>query len=60
MRLWNRIRTSLRIALDGLWRKGYLVGNSAEEAFYVQCDEETNMSVTGASSRAEIWLLSMR
>jgi phage tail sheath protein FI len=46
-RLWSRLITNLRTALDGLWRKGYLVGKSPEEAFFVKCDEETNSGPDG-------------
>jgi phage tail sheath protein FI len=28
--------------LRGLWRDGALFGATAEQAFYVKCDEETN------------------
>jgi phage tail sheath protein FI len=40
--LWKKIARSCNVFLDELWRKGALVGDSQEEAFYVKCDEETN------------------
>jgi hypothetical protein len=40
--LWARIRRDVGSYLDGLFRVGALVGQTAEEAFYVKCDEETN------------------
>jgi hypothetical protein len=40
--LWARIRRDLGAYFDGLYRAGALVGRTADEAFYVKCDEETN------------------
>lgn len=40
--LWARLRRSVQAFLLGLWRDGALVGATPEEAFYVQCDVETN------------------
>ena len=34
--------TQVTTFLDGLWRRGALVGRSAEEAFFVRCDETNN------------------
>ncbi len=40
--LWSRIRRELGGYLHGLWRLGGLQGRTAEQAFYVKCDAETN------------------
>ncbi|MCP2342451.1 phage tail sheath family protein [Actinomadura rupiterrae] len=40
--LWARIRRNLSAFLVTEWRDGALFGSSAEEAFYVKCDAETN------------------
>jgi phage tail sheath protein FI len=40
--LWKAIRRDISAFLTGLWRSGALMGASAEEAFFVKCDEETN------------------
>ena len=40
--LWKRIVANISIFLSELWRLGLLTGASPEEAFFVQCDEETN------------------
>ena len=40
--LWKRLITPIDAFLDGMWRKGALLGATATEAFYVKCDEETN------------------
>jgi uncharacterized protein len=42
VRLWVRIMRELTAYLDGLFRRGALRGRTAEEAFYVKCDSETN------------------
>jgi len=40
--LWAQIRRAVRAFLINVWRDGALFGDSAEEAFYVRCDERTN------------------
>lgn len=40
--LWKSIVRNVSAFLRIQWRKGALVGNTEEEAFYVKCDEETN------------------
>ncbi len=40
--LWKRLTRSIEAFLYQQWRKGALAGGSADEAFYVKCDEETN------------------
>ena len=40
--LWSAIRRDIRAYLTTVWRSGALFGRTAEEAFYVKCDEETN------------------
>ena len=40
--LWVRIERELNSYLSGLWNAGALMGESAEQAFYVKCDDETN------------------
>ncbi len=40
--LWQKITRNLSAFLTTVWRSGALFGNTAEEAFYVKCDEETN------------------
>lgn len=40
--LWQAIRRDVSAFLMGFWRGGALMGRTAEEAFYVKCDEETN------------------
>jgi phage tail sheath protein FI len=40
--LWAKIRRTISAFLAMEWRKGALFGLSPDEAFYVQCDRETN------------------
>ncbi|MGB7922510.1 MAG: phage tail sheath subtilisin-like domain-containing protein [Pyrinomonadaceae bacterium] len=40
--LWVRINRALRAYLSELWKAGALSGQTAEQAFYVKCDSETN------------------
>jgi phage tail sheath protein FI len=39
--LWAGLRLSLTTLLDGLWRKGALMGDSPEAAYQVRCDATT-------------------
>ena len=41
-RLWARLRRNIWAFLSRVWASGALVGQTAEQAFYVKCDEETN------------------
>lgn len=40
--LWANIKRDVGHFLMRLWRDGALMGRSPEQAFYVQCDEQTN------------------
>lgn len=41
-KLWEGLKRTVNSFLRGLWRDGALFGNTAEQAFFVKCDEETN------------------
>ena len=41
-KLWEGLKRTIDAFLRGLWRDGALFGATAEQAFYVKCDEETN------------------
>lgn len=41
-RLWSRITRELTVYFEGLFRAGALKGQTPAEAFFVQCDGETN------------------
>jgi uncharacterized protein len=40
--LWRDVDRTVRGFLDNLWRQGMLGGATADEAYYVRCDETTN------------------
>ncbi len=40
--LWGRVIRTISAFLGTVWRSGALFGDSAAEAFYVKCDDETN------------------
>jgi hypothetical protein len=40
--LWAKIRRNISAFLTNVWRAGALFGATAEEAFYVRCDETLN------------------
>ncbi|MDA8025689.1 MAG: phage tail sheath family protein [Actinomycetota bacterium] len=42
--LWSRIRRTIAAFLVNEWRKGALFGYTADQAFFVKCDDETNPS----------------
>ncbi len=42
MKLWEGVSRTLTGFLNGLWKSGALFGSSADQAFYVKCDAETN------------------
>ncbi|MDQ3806308.1 MAG: phage tail sheath subtilisin-like domain-containing protein, partial [Acidobacteriota bacterium] len=41
-RLWNTITATLTLFLNDMYRAGALAGDTAEQAFFVKCNEETN------------------
>jgi hypothetical protein len=49
--LWKDIRRDVSAFLRTQWRDGALMGRTAEEAFFVQCDEETNPPESIAEGR---------
>ena len=49
--LWHLLRTSISSFLEVQWRKGAFAGNTAEESFYVKCDETNNSQATTAAGQ---------
>jgi len=47
----TKIHLSLTSFLISLWQRGALMGNAAEEAFFVKCDEENNPPSERANGR---------
>ncbi len=52
--LWKDIRRDVSAFLRTQWRDGALMGRTAEEAFFVKCDEETNPEEDIAAGRVTI------
>ena len=44
--LWKAIKLSITGFLTGIWQRGALAGNTAEESFFVICDETNNPPAT--------------
>jgi uncharacterized protein len=40
--LWQKITRNITAFLTNVWRSGALFGDTAQQAFYVKCDAETN------------------
>ena len=40
--LWSTITRDVGFFLEHLWRMGYLSGSTAEQAYFVRCDEDLN------------------
>jgi phage tail sheath protein FI len=49
--LWHKVRVAATGFLQMLWQKGALSGNTAQEAFFVRCDETTNPPYTAAAGQ---------
>jgi len=41
--LWLKLKNQVEGYLEDLWQQGALVGSNSSEAFFVQCDPETNV-----------------
>ena len=39
--LWSRLRTSVNVFMDGLFRQRAFAGNNPAQAYFVKCDRET-------------------
>jgi len=49
--LWHLLRTAVSSFLEVQWRKGAFAGNTAEESFYVRCDETNNTPATASNGQ---------
>ena len=61
-RLWQRVKDSISIFLEGVWRDGALMGAKKEEAFFVNCDRTTmtDDDILGGRLVVEIGIASVR
>ncbi len=48
LELWEKLKRTINEFLNRVWKSGALFGATAEEAFYVKCDEELNPAATRA------------
>jgi phage tail sheath protein FI len=53
-RVWTRLKSSVEIALDTLWRQGAFAGQTAADAFYVRVDGDVNPPELAAEGRIHI------
>jgi len=49
--LWHLLRASITSFLEAQWRRGAFAGNTAEESFYLKCDETNNPQATTANGQ---------
>ena len=49
--LWQTITLSITSFLEAIWKQGALAGNTAEESFYVTCDETNNPPAVTAAGQ---------
>jgi phage tail sheath protein FI len=54
--MWARIEREVGAYLDELFRQGAFAGATAEQAYYVKCDAETNQDLAGGRVVAEVGL----
>lgn len=52
--LWSRLSAVVSQYLQGIWQQGMLTGTTAEEAFFVQCDDSNNSPTTIAAGEVHI------
>jgi hypothetical protein len=53
-RTWDRVKRSVEAVLETAWRQGAFVGDTAGEAFYVQCDGEVNVPELVVAGRIRV------
>ena len=61
-RLWHVVERDVSFFLDSLWRKGYLNGAQAEQAFVVRCNGELNSleTIDDGQVLLDVWLAPLR
>ncbi len=52
--LWAHIRASIGDFLSEVWRSGGLMGDTAEQAYFVKCDEATNPAPERENGRLHV------
>ena len=51
---WARVRRSVTLFLDDLFRQGALAGGTAREAYFARCDSDTTTAADIAAGRANL------
>jgi phage tail sheath protein FI len=54
--LWHMVKRDVTAFLMNLWRQGALMGRTADEAFFVKCDDETNPPESIDAGRLVVWV----
>ena len=49
--LWQKLKRTISDFLTSIWHSGALFGATADEAFYVKCDEDLNPAPSARSGR---------
>jgi len=52
--LWTRLRSVVTQYLQGIWQQGMLQGNTADQAFFVECDSGNNTATTIAAGEVHV------
>jgi uncharacterized protein len=52
--LWSRLTAVVTQYLQGIWQQGVLQGATADQAFFVQCDNENNTPTTIAAGEVHV------
>lgn len=61
-KLWKLLQSNVKNFLDGLYKRGLLVGNSPEEAYICRCDASTNTADDRSEGRliVDVWVRPVR
>src|SRR5690349_21874467 len=51
--LWSRLNAVVKQYLQGIWQQGVLQGDTADQAFFVQCDNQNNTPTTVAAGEVQ-------
>lgn len=52
--LWSRLNAVVKQYLQGIWQQGVLQGDTADQAFFVQCDNQNNTPTTVAAGEVHV------
>jgi phage tail sheath protein FI len=52
--LWSRLNAVVTQYLQGIWQQGVLNGDTADQAYFVQCDSGNNTPTTIAAGEVHV------